>query len=533
MRLEDLYQPRIAPSAIKINLYLRFILIQIGIPLLYAIPWIYLTESLNFIGKVLGDPNPLENAIEKSFLGGPFLLSIIIAIIVDTVAIMYLIKTEQLKKEANKPETFRIFIQKLRNVGFYGSLAFSFATLITNFAIWVNYSLYLGNVDSNLLIWAFFDQFLQSLVIIVIINMVWDHYVVDAYVSHAKTLGLTRIHGIPYRWKILILVYVLPLLTLILASAPQDLLELILQKQLTQEQLSIFYIFAVILLIITGIIEAPIVFGLIRQNSRLMNLFKDLAVESTTNNKPSNTTKNPATPVLKEIYLRSADEFGLTLTYYNHFIEKIRFLAGKTSEGAQQAVTFFDQIAESLKELASMSQDIASTVGQVTDSSQRQADYLQDLSTLVEETRNLFVSLVEQANQVGKELGAITSQIRVVSLNASIEAARAGEQGKGFAVVAQTIRELNRQSQELYDSLQNVLKERLNEIIQKFSVITKSTEEVASIGEENAASAEEVSASIEEETAIIQELNERAKMVKESLNEAKERIEQYKYIDVL
>lgn len=67
-------------------------------------------------------------------------------------------------------------------------------------------------------------------------------------------------------------------------------------------------------------------------------------------------------------------------------------------------------------------------------------------------------------SKVAEMIYSISSQTKLLSLNASIEAARAGEHGKGFSVVAQEIGELAQQTTKAVEQTGRLLKESVSRV---------------------------------------------------------------------
>lgn len=88
-------------------------------------------------------------------------------------------------------------------------------------------------------------------------------------------------------------------------------------------------------------------------------------------------------------------------------------------------------------------------------------DVAQITETVVREISELGDSIL-QINDFTQILHELSSQTRLLSLNASIEAARAGENGKGFMVVAEEIRKLAHQSGEQTLLIESVVSRIIN-----------------------------------------------------------------------
>ncbi|MDW7651820.1 MAG: methyl-accepting chemotaxis protein [Bacillota bacterium] len=77
-----------------------------------------------------------------------------------------------------------------------------------------------------------------------------------------------------------------------------------------------------------------------------------------------------------------------------------------------------------------------------------------ELSALAEELRDKM----EETNKVIEVMNNITSQTKLLGLNASIEAARAGKEGLGFGVVAHEIGKLSESSANSLNQINTILK---------------------------------------------------------------------------
>ncbi|MBO4903323.1 MAG: cache domain-containing protein [Lachnospiraceae bacterium] len=129
------------------------------------------------------------------------------------------------------------------------------------------------------------------------------------------------------------------------------------------------------------------------------------------------------------------------------------------------------EIAENVKKLNASSSSMKdastsakSSINTIMEGSKRSAEAVGEINNQVVSTN----ASIEKINDAVSLILDVTSQTKLLSLNASIEAARAGESGKGFAVVAEEIKKLSEQSEESGNSIKAIAQD----------IITKSSESV-------------------------------------------------------
>jgi methyl-accepting chemotaxis protein len=139
-------------------------------------------------------------------------------------------------------------------------------------------------------------------------------------------------------------------------------------------------------------------------------------------------------------------------------------------------------IAKTLSHEASdAARDGSTRVGQSADSIRKLADVVRNSASSVE-------ALAENSHEISHaitEIRGIAEQTNLLALNAAIEAARAGEQGRGFAVVADEVRKLAQRVQDSTDQIQGTIDRLLNAINTAVNQMTGSSEDATRCVEES------------------------------------------------
>ncbi len=134
--------------------------------------------------------------------------------------------------------------------------------------------------------------------------------------------------------------------------------------------------------------------------------------------------------------------------------------SGRTSAGANTAVSASQEAAANVQTAAIASDELASSIVEIA----RQLTVTTDIVRgAVDETRGAssqIGGLAEAAQKIGdvvKLIRAIAEQTNLLALNATIEAARAGEAGKGFAVVASEVKSLAVQTAQATEDISTLI----------------------------------------------------------------------------
>ena len=183
-------------------------------------------------------------------------------------------------------------------------------------------------------------------------------------------------------------------------------------------------------------------------------------------------------------------------------------LSDTASAGLVQAATVLaasKSASENVQTVASATEELSSSIAEITHQVTRSADVARDAVTHAGATTTTIRSLEEQTSTISQVVDLIThiaSQTNLLALNATIEAARAGDAGKGFAVVAGEVKNLAVQTAHATEQITH----QIAGMQQASAAAVADVQAISNtIGEINAITAA-VAAAIEEQDAVTKEI---------------------------
>lgn len=209
-------------------------------------------------------------------------------------------------------------------------------------------------------------------------------------------------------------------------------------------------------------------------------------------------------------------------------IKGIQRVSDEVSSAAEQVASSSNELADGATNQAAVVEELTATVAGVAEQVEKNSQSAKQISSRVgnlgeaiSESNSKMQEMVasmndinEASNEIDKiiaTINEIASQTNLLALNASIEAARAGEAGKGFAVVANQVNLLADQSAKAAKE-SAVLIETSVRAVKKGMTIADETatqlEEVAGSSKVITEEVTDIADTLEQQTAEIKQINE-------------------------
>lgn len=209
-------------------------------------------------------------------------------------------------------------------------------------------------------------------------------------------------------------------------------------------------------------------------------------------------------------------------------IKGIQHVSDEVSGAADQVASSSNDLADGATNQAAVVEELTATVAGVSEQVGKNSQSAKEISGRVDELGNAILEsngkmrdMVDSMNEINgasKEIdkiiatiNEIASQTNLLALNASIEAARAGEAGKGFAVVANQVNVLADQSAQAAKESATLIETSVKAVEKGMVIAGQTASQLQEVAENSQIITKEVTniaETLETQTTEIQQIND-------------------------